>query len=154
MNVKTRKTIIATVCTLAFLSIAGAAAVGCARHGHRFDDPERVKKVVAWKVDDLLDEVDADEGQRASFNAATSKIVDDGFKMKEAHKANHDEFHAELKSASPNSDKLHEMVDRRVNELQAFAHRTLDTFLAAWNELTPQQRAEIVVELEDHFSHH
>ncbi len=154
MNAKTRNTIIATVCTLVVLGIAGTAAVGCARHRSRFDDPERVKKVVAWKVDDLLDEVDADEGQRASFNTATSKIIDDGFKMKETHKANHDEFHAELKAASPNSDKLHEMIDRRVSELQAFAHRTLDTFLVAWNELTPQQRTEVVAEMEEHFGHH
>ena len=154
MNAKTRNAILATVCTLSILSIAGAAAVGCAKRGHRFDDPERVKKVVSWKVDDLLDEVDADEGQRASFDAAASKIIDDGFKMKEAHKANHDEFHAELKAASPNSDKLHEMIDKRVSELQAFAHRTLDTFLVAWNELTPQQRSEIVAEMEEHCSYH
>lgn len=147
---KVFKRAVFVVAGLLALGLVALGASGCRRGCHRFDDPEKIKKVVLWKVNDILDEVDATDAQRQAFGASATALIEDIHKTRKAHEQNRPAVREELLKPAPDAAALHAMLDKHLDEMRAVAHRGVDEFLKAWNTLTPQQKQALLDELKGH----
>jgi Spy/CpxP family protein refolding chaperone len=55
----------------------------------------------------------------------------------------------QLSSDSPDAQKLHALVDARIDAMRAFAHKITDAALEVHGTLTPQQRKELATEFRE-----
>jgi Spy/CpxP family protein refolding chaperone len=130
------------------------AATSCHRGHRHFKDPAKIQKMVQWKVDDVLDDLDATDAQRREIEAAAASIVTDALKLRENRDARHAQVLAELRKAEPDAKALHALLDQRVEAMRAFAHRSVDTALEAYAMLDENQRIALLDEIEEHLEHH
>ncbi|GHG64846.1 periplasmic heavy metal sensor [Comamonas sp. JC664] len=136
------------------LAVAGSALLAVAllsgfafRSGPRWGkDPERIKQMVTWKLDDKLDTLDATEPQRKSIHAVKDRLFTDGVQVMEDQRAARDEAFQQLASDTPDRQKLHALVDARIEAMRAFAHKATDAALEVHGTLTPAQRKELADE--------
>jgi len=134
----------------AALVLGGAVAVSCSHGGPGRMSPERMKTIVTWKVNDVLDDIDATSAQRKVILDATYKVLADFGKLHAQSEANHEKLLAELESSQPRADVFHAMIDERTEAFQAFLHRAVDTLLAADNVLSREQRERLVDMAREH----
>jgi periplasmic protein CpxP/Spy len=140
------------------LAIAGTAIVavtlltgfGFGRHHRGTPDPERIRQMVTWKLDDKLDDLNATEAQRSSIHAVKDRMLTEGQAMMADQKAARAEALTQLESATPDAAKLHALVDARVDAFRAFAHKATDAVLEIHRTLTPAQRQELTQEVRAH----
>ncbi|MDJ0761631.1 MAG: hypothetical protein QNJ97_01475 [Myxococcota bacterium] len=124
------------------------------RHFDIHKDPDRLKAMVRWKVDDLLDEIDADDGQRRHILDSVNSLVDEGIAL-HSNEAGHKEVvHAELAKERPDAEKLHAMVDQKFETWRVFSHKVLDVALDAHSKLTPEQREQLMTIAHEHHGFH
>ena len=139
------------------LAIAGSALLAVAllsgfafRSGPRWGkDPERVKQMVTWKLDDKLDSLDATEPQRQSIHAVKDRLFTDGVQVMQEQRSARDEAFQQLASDTPDRQKLHALVDARIEAMRAFAHKATDAALEVHGTLTPAQRKELADEFRE-----
>jgi Spy/CpxP family protein refolding chaperone len=134
----------------AALVLGGVVAVSCAHGGHGKMTPERMKTIVSWKVNDVLDDIDATSAQRKAVLDATYKVLADFGKLHAQSEADHEKLLAELESSQPRADVFHAMIDERTEAFKAFLHRSVDTMLTANSVLTPEQREQLVAMAREH----
>ncbi len=134
----------------------GLLVVSCARRGlHDRMTPERLRTVVEWKVDDVLDDVDADDAQRQAVMAEVNGMLADVERLHDDKQGHHDIIFAEASKDTPDAERLHGLIDEKTKKMNAFAHRALDRLLAVHAILTPDQRAELLEQAEEyHADHH
>jgi periplasmic protein CpxP/Spy len=113
-------------------------------HGHGRDPAA----FVSARVEDLLDDLDATPDQRTRILAIKDRMVDAGKKAHLAKGEVRDTLLGEWKSASPNAQKLHALVDERVEAMRAFAHQAVDAGVEAHDVLTPEQREKVTKKIE------
>ncbi|MFO8070786.1 MAG: hypothetical protein R6V85_02825 [Polyangia bacterium] len=118
---------------------------------HLERDPAKLESFVLWRINESLDDVDATDVQRRAILSRARLVIRDAVALHEEHEADHDEIMAELESGRPDADWLHEMLDRRFEEVRAFAHRSLDRTLEAYGLLDETQRSILLEDFEDHF---
>ena len=144
-------------------AIAGIAAVvstglvtacGGPHCGHRGADPARMESFALWHVNETLDELDATEAQRRVILDRTRAVVRDAIALHDSHDDGHEVVRAELATGAPEADRLHALLDDRLDEVRAFGHRTIDRALEAYETLDADQRDALLAELEDHFDSH
>ena len=149
-KMKTTKQKIVLIATLVSAAAAiSFLAAGC-NHGHRHMTPERAKKMASWKIEDVLDEVDASDAQIEAFENAASSVIDDAFAMKSGHGEQHKKLAKELAKQTPDEAKIKEMVDAHIEEMRDVAYNTVDTMLGAWNTLSVNQKRALIKEMEKH----
>jgi Spy/CpxP family protein refolding chaperone len=68
--------------------------------------------------------------------------------MEEQHAAR-DEAFTQLASDTPDAQKLHSLVDARIDAMRAFAHKMTDAALEVHGTLTPEQRKELATEFRE-----
>ena len=134
----------------AALVIGGAVAVSCSHGGPGKMSPERMKTMVTWKVNDVLDDVDATSAQRKVVLDQAYKVLADFGKLHAASESNHQKLLSELESSQPRADVIHAMVDERTDAFRAFLHRSVDTLLAANAVLTREQREQLAAMAREH----
>ncbi|RKH53338.1 Spy/CpxP family protein refolding chaperone [Corallococcus llansteffanensis] len=141
------------------LAIAGTAVVAVTlltgfgfggRGHHGSPDPERIKQMVTWKLDDKLDDLDATEAQRTSIHAVKDRLLADGQQLMEGQQAVRKEALTQLESPNPDAAKLHALVDARIDAFRAFAHKATDAVLEMHRTLTPAQRQELASDYREH----
>ncbi|NOK02141.1 periplasmic heavy metal sensor [Myxococcus xanthus] len=132
---------------LAVALLSGFALRGGPRWGK---DPERVKQLVTWKLDDKLDTLDATESQRQSIHAVKDRLFSDGVQLMQEHHAVREEAFQQLASDTPDRQKLHALVDARIEAMRAFAHQATDAALEVHGTLTPQQRKALAEQFREH----
>lgn len=156
MKMKSKKVLKIIAITLGSLMVLGASMAACSRSFHKHPDPEKIEKFVLWRVDDRLDDLDADKQQRKAVFSATKTIIADVKQMKASHKNDRhkQEILDELKKGEPDAQKYHQLVDERFEEFRAFVHRSLDTALNAFMVLNQEQRIELIEEVEEHIAEH
>ncbi|NMO20872.1 periplasmic heavy metal sensor [Pyxidicoccus fallax] len=138
-----KKLAVAGSAVLAIVLLSGFAFRGGHRWGH---DPERIRQMITWKLDDKLDDLDATDAQRQSINAVKDRLFDEGKQlMEEQHSARAEAF-TQLASDNPDAQKLHSLVDVRIDAMRAFAHKLTDAVLEVHRTLTPEQRKELATE--------
>jgi Spy/CpxP family protein refolding chaperone len=131
---------------LAAVALLGAGCLG--RHPGR--DPQAMKRFVAARVDDLLDDVDATDAQRTQIGAIEERLFAEGAKLGADHDAVRTEALRQLTADAPDAARLHALVDGRVDAFRAFAHQAVDGMLEARAVLTPEQRAKLDNKLRRH----
>ncbi len=122
------------------LAVAAVGFVGCGRGG---GSPERFEKMVSWKVDDALDDVDATDSQRAQIQGLSKKLVADAKPLMEQHRAARDELIQQWSSDRPDAARVHALIDERAEAMRAYAHKVADAMIETHQTLTPAQRAEL-----------
>jgi len=135
------------------LAAAGATVFACGDHHHRMS-PERLRKIVSWKVDDLLDEVDADDSQRLEIEGIAGEITEDFLAIHADRDRHRETILEELGRGDPDGDLLHERLDEKLDTIGSFAHRTLDRLLDAHALLTGEQRAILSEHVREHMEDH
>ncbi|MBJ6759435.1 periplasmic heavy metal sensor [Myxococcaceae bacterium JPH2] len=139
---------IATTAVAAFVLLTGFAMRG--GHPGWGRDPERMRQMVTWRLNDKLDDLNATPAQRQSIGAIKDRVFDDGKQLMEDQRAVRDEVVTQLESDAPDAQKLHALVDARIDAMRAFAHRITDAALEVHRTLTPAQRQELASEYREH----
>jgi periplasmic protein CpxP/Spy len=136
----------ALLAALGFVALTGFSC-GARHHGHG-RDPAEVAAFVTARVDDALDDLDATPEQRTKINALKERLLAAGQQAHAGSNEAHEALLAEWKSDSPDAQKLHQLVDARIDAMRAFAHQAVDAGVEAHGILTPEQRAKVTKKIE------
>jgi Spy/CpxP family protein refolding chaperone len=109
-------------------------------------NPERMKQVVTWRLDDKLDGLKASEAQKQSIHALKDSLFAEGMTLREGQQGVREELLTQWEAANPDSHRVHQLVDERVEALRGFAHKLTDAALEAHRILTPEQRQQLSTE--------
>lgn len=126
-------------------------AVGChhgARHG--WVTPERVQKMVSWHVNDVLDDLDADDAQRKQVNAIKDRLVGSALAFHEGSRDTRQALVQAWSAEKPDAKALHALVDQRLDALRALAHEAVDASVTLHGVLTPEQRQALLDKVAAH----
>ena len=135
------KTIAAALAVAAVFSLAGWHGRGCGGGAAR--DPAAITAAVNERLEDALQSLDATPAQRTAIQAIKDKLLADGLKLREGQAAARQALLAEWKSASPDRNKVHAILDERSAAMTAMAHEAADAVLQLHDVLTPEQRAKV-----------
>ena len=93
---------------MAAVALASAAFLsGCGREGH--DGPERMQKFLSYKVDDILDDIDATPAQRTTANALKDQLFEKGKAFHEGHDETKAALVEQWKSPNPDVAKVSQL---------------------------------------------
>lgn len=145
-----KKIAIAASAVLAFVLLSGFRGGGWGWNR----DPERIKQMITWKLDDKLEDIDATASQKQSVQAVKDRLFEDGKRLAEDHQATRQEFLTQLESDAPDAQKLHGLVDARIDAVRAFAHKVLDGALEVHHILSPAQRKQLATEYREKMDIH
>src|SRR5687767_11911948 len=87
----------------ALVLVGGLAIAG----GSYSKDPNRIKEMVGWKLDDALDEIDATDAQRNKAQSLKNGLVDEGLKLRAVKDASTVVLMGELKKDRPDANTVH-----------------------------------------------
>jgi protein CpxP len=135
-----KKIAIAASAVLAVVLLSGFRGGGWNR------DPERIKQMITWKLDDKLDDIDATDAQKKSIQGVKDRLFEDGKLLATEHQASRLEVLTQLESDNPDAQKLHSLVDSRIDAVRGFAHKLVDAAIEVHRTLTPEQRKELSTE--------
>jgi hypothetical protein len=111
------------------------------------DTPEaRVKQVnrmVTAHVDDLLDDIEANDAQRKRIHAIKDDLLKEAMPLYEDHRAAKAELRAEWMKDAVDPEHVHAIIDGRVDAFRTLLHKVADGAIELHAILTPKQRAEI-----------
>jgi protein CpxP len=126
------------------LSVAVVGATGCGG-GNR---AERMEKMVQWKVDDTLDEVDATQAQRERVQAITKDAIAKAKPLAQQAQGARATLLTQWSSTAPDANAVHQVVDAQLENVRAFAHVMVDKALEVHQLLTPKQRDQLTSRME------
>jgi Spy/CpxP family protein refolding chaperone len=115
-------------------------------------DPERVKQMITWRMDDRLEDLKATEEQKQALHGLKDSLFEDGKRLFEENKGARAQMLEQWESANPDARAVHSLVDARVDAFRAFAHKVADAALEAHRILTPEQRQQVTGELREHMN--
>ena len=144
-NAKTRKVVL---WVLLGVTVAATAAA-CGMHGKGASE-KMMRRMALGHVDDLMDEIDADDGQRATFNTLAEGILDEALAMKKSHKGEEKTLLASLQRGTVDRDALHAQLENHMDTAEDFLSRSLDKVLDAYETLRPEQKQIILDKLAEH----
>jgi Spy/CpxP family protein refolding chaperone len=113
-----------------------------------------MKQMVTWRLNDKLDDLDATDAQRQSIHGVKDRVFNEGLSVMEENRAARAEALTQLESDNPDAQKLHALVDARIDAMRAFAHKVTDAVLEVHRTLTPEQRKELATEIRERAGHH
>lgn len=126
------------------LSVAVLGATGCGGGARA----ERMEKMIALRVEDALDELDATQAQRERVQAMTKDSIATAKPLVEEARTARAALLTEWKSERPDANRVHQLVDAQLDSLRTFTHAMVDKGLELHRLLTPEQRAEVTTRLE------
>jgi Spy/CpxP family protein refolding chaperone len=141
----------------AALALAASAALGagCAHRPPESRDAkaEKVHKYVTFRVDDVLDDLDASAEQRTRVHGVKDKLLTDALAMRKKMRESHGELLAAWRSDKPDAGAIHALVDKRVEELRLLLHGAADGLIEVHAALSPEQREELAEKIEERMQH-
>jgi Spy/CpxP family protein refolding chaperone len=142
------KLLVAGSVVLAFVLLTGF------RGGHFGGprDPERVKQMLTWKMDDRLEDLKATDAQKQALHGLKDSLFEDGKRLFEEQKDARAQMLEQWESPNPDTRAVHSLVDARVDAFRAFAHKVADAALEAHRILTPEQRQQVTTEVREHMN--
>ena len=150
-NRKTHSTAIRTASVTALVAVfaVGASACGGGMHSRHNMDPDRAKKMVSWKIDDHLDDIDATDSQRTALNKIAHTVVDDAFATHDDDGTTKRGLLAEWRKDDPDIDAMDKLIEERAAEYVAFAKNTARRSLEVHGVLDADQREKLATEMEE-----
>ncbi|HYO55408.1 Spy/CpxP family protein refolding chaperone [Archangium sp.] len=143
------KILIAGSAVLAFVLLTGFRG-GHMGWGPR--DPERVKQMLTWRLDDRLEDLNATEEQKQAFHGLKDSLFEDGKRLFEEQKEARARMLEQWESPNPDARAVHALVDARVDAFRAFAHEVADAALRAHRIFTPEQRQQVTANIREHMN--
>jgi periplasmic protein CpxP/Spy len=131
------------------IPLAAIATIGTAfaRGGGWRRDPEKIKKFIEYRVNDVLEDAQVDEKKRKEILGIVNGVANDASPVFMGHREVREEFMQEWESTTPDKARLHQLIDERAKQMTELAHKALDAGLQVHGKLTPAQRAEILEEI-------
>lgn len=149
MNTR-NKVVLATSSLLAFVLLTGFAFRGGHGGWGGPRDPERLKQMITWRMDDRLEDLKATDAQKQALHGLKDSLFADGQRLFAEQKDARAELLGQWDSPTPDAQAVHALVDARLDALRAFAHQVADAALEAHRVLTPEQRARVTAEVREH----
>ncbi|MFE8601751.1 Spy/CpxP family protein refolding chaperone [Archangium violaceum] len=146
------KLMIAGSAVLAFVLLTGFRGGHFGGHFGGPRDPERVKQMITWRLDDRLEELKVSEQQKQAIHGLKDSLFEDGKHLFEENKGARTQMVEQWESANPDSKAVHALVDARVDAFRAFAHKVADAALQAHRILTPEQRQQVTENVREHMN--
>jgi len=131
-----------------YLVLTGFRGHGGGCGGHR--DPARMERMVASRLDDLLEDLDATPEQRTRITAVKDRLVAEGKALRAAHQGTPQELLAQWDSPNPDVSRVHALIDERGEAMKGFAHKAADGLAEVHALLTPEQRAKLAKKVRRH----
>ena len=143
-----RKTLFVIVPMALVVGIGSAFARGF-RHGH---DPERMKKFIAFRVNETLDELDATDAQRTQILTIVDGVVAkaQGLRQSGERRQLAEAIAAAVESDKPDTAAIDELIDERAKRTIALAHEAVAAGRSVHAQLTPEQRVELAQHIREH----
>ena len=136
-----KKTVPVLVGLAAVFVLATGFRGGCGGgHGH---DPARIDRMVTSHLEDVLDDLEATDAQKAQVMVAKNRLLQQGGALRQGGQEAKRELVAQWDSAAPDRARVHALIDARIDAMRAFAHQAADEAVDLHGTLTPQQRAKI-----------
>jgi Spy/CpxP family protein refolding chaperone len=145
MNTK-NKLLVAGSALLAVVLLSGFRGGG---FGWGPRDPERVKQMMTWRMDDRLEALKATEDQKKALHGLKDSLFEDGKRLFEEQKVAKTELLTQWESPTPDARAVHAVVDARVDAFRAFAHKLADAALEAHRILSPEQRQQVSTQIRE-----
>jgi len=112
--------------------------------------PEKMQKLISYQVNDVLDDLDVTDAQRKQVNGIASEVSKDMMARHKQHKQEHLALLRELETQEANPQRLHALLDQKLDELREMSHQRLDDLLRVNAILTPAQRAKLLALAREH----
>ena len=113
---------------------------------------EMMQKFLEWRINEKLDEVKATDAQKQQVKAIEADLFTQGRALRVGNRDFHKAVLAELQKDNPDPAQIHALLDARAQTMKEFADKVADGVLKIHGILTPEQRAQIIKDLEQH--HH
>lgn len=131
--------------TIALLAAIPLVAVGSGvayAHWGKDRHVERAQKFIKWRVNDVLEEIEASERQTEEVNRVVDGLIRDAVPMIEEHRRARGEF-KEMFFGGAEPDVVHAAIDERMAKFSELAHKAADAALEVRGTLTPEQLDEL-----------
>lgn len=147
-----KKKLLAIVAGTGIVALAaGVAYAQLGSHGHGSGmNPERARRFVSYKVNEVMDEISATPAQRAQANAIKDRLLAEATQMHARGRQAHQEMFGQLKSGPVNAARVHQLINEQADAHKAFATKVADELIAFQQSLTSEQRTRLAAELEQH----
>ena len=137
------------------MSIAGALALviggmtwGAVAHSGRSWDGDKFEKFVEWKVEDMLDEVEASDDQRDQVLAIVKAAVADLRETRDLKREMRHDLIAALTKETIDRNELELLRQRKMETVDGMSQRVLTALADTAEVLTHEQRQELAAEFE------
>ncbi len=137
---------------LALVLIVGLATNCRGKFFDGFMTPERVHKMITWKVNDVLDELDATDFQRTRVHEIKDRLFNDGHKFHAAGIDDHKLLLDQWRSETLDRDVIDDVVDRQFERKREMSKKVIEAATEIHEILTPAQREKIAVHIEEHMA--
>jgi hypothetical protein len=136
---------------LVVFGLLGVMTLGACggHHAYSAKHPERAYKYVSYRVESVLDDLDATEAQRGEVHAVKDRVYDDIKSLRNNTRKAGRTALAEFKKSDPDGKKLHSLVDARMDEMRIKMHKLVDGLMEVHGTLTPEQRGELIAMIEE-----
>lgn len=108
-----------------------------------FMNPERMLKMLTWKVDDACDEIEATDAQRALAHDVKQRLFEQGKAIHEDQRGTRADLVDAWLLDSPDGEAMRALVDAKIERMRAFAYSAIDASLEIHAALTPEQRQKL-----------
>ena len=116
--------------------------------------PDMRQRMINHRIDKVLTEIDATDAQREQIHAVKDRMMAQAEDMHGVRDETRQAALAELRSDNPDSEKLHAMVDERVEDMRQMLHEAVDAAVEIHGTLTPEQRDELAQLIEEKMAEH
>ena len=138
----------------ALVLVVGGMTWSAVAHSGKSWDGERFERFVEWKIDDMLDEVDASDDQRERVRAIATAAIADMGEFRDFKREGRQALVEALTQETVDREALETLRQNKLETADRASQRLLTALADAADVLTPTQRAELVEEWESRDWHH
>ena len=131
------------ILVLAVLGLTATAGTAFAWFGHQGGQHSRIKSFIDWRVNEVLDDIDATAKQRARVDTIKARMFALGAEHAKSRPVVRAAVLEQWRAQTPDARAVHQLVDDRMDELRALAHQAADAALEVHGTLNAKQRAAI-----------
>jgi Spy/CpxP family protein refolding chaperone len=150
---------ITTKVAILALATGGASLLGLgawkvhayAGHHGRHD---MIHKFVDFAVNEKLDEIGASAAQKEKVRAVKERLIQKAQALHGEREAFHKDLLAMLEQDNPDPLRLKALAHERIDKLSQFADEAADAVVELHGVFTPEQRRQLLAELNEHMEQH
>ncbi len=136
---------------IAAVALTAIGLTGCGARAHADTVPQdRMSKVVNHRLKYLLDEIDATDEQREKIHDIKDEVLTELKKNRQKQQKLREQLAEQWLADQPDTDKVHELVGKRVDQARSSARLVTDGILKVHGVLTPKQRRAVAKKVKEH----